>query len=164
MIEIGCHYTGAVFLVQIRKLLTLVSIVGIIDIPISALNWTQKLRKKICGVMAKFWQFSSGLILQNKTWINECSFESESWQVIYNRDENKNMSGSADALKNRGFQHCSSSLIYRSRVAKGITSWDMHCDFICENWSSKIWFWQGWSIGILNRIKRNQASSWTPNP
>ena len=46
MIEIGCHYTGAVFLVQIRKLLTLVSIVGIIDIPISALNWTQKLRKK----------------------------------------------------------------------------------------------------------------------
>ena len=50
MIEIGCHYTGAVFLVQIRKPLTLVSIVGIIDIPISALNWTQKLRKKwSCG-------------------------------------------------------------------------------------------------------------------
>ena len=47
MIEIGCHYTGAVFLVQIRKPLTLVSIVGIIDIPISALNWTQKLRKKV---------------------------------------------------------------------------------------------------------------------
>ena len=53
-------------------------------------NWEKS------GVVAKFWQFSSGLILQNKTWINDCSFESESWQVIYNR-ENKNMSGSADA-------------------------------------------------------------------
>ena len=106
------------------------SIVGIIDIPISALNWLLYIillyslyvlalqssstaltcNRYLCsrennweksGVVAKFWQFSSGLILQNKTWINDCSFESESWQVIYNR-ENKNMSGSADAFKKNG--------------------------------------------------------------
>ena len=150
MIEIGCHYTGAVFLVQIRKPLTLVSIVGIIDIPISALNWLLYIillyslyvlalqssstaltcNRYLCsrennweksGVVAKFWQFSSGLILQNKTWINDCSFESESWQVIYNIERTKTwvgvlMPGSSKEGKKHGFQHCSSSLIYRSRV------------------------------------------------
>ena len=75
MIEIGCHYTGAVFLVQIRKLLTLVSIVGIIDIPISALNWTQKLRKK------NLWSY--GKILTIFIWTNFAKQDMDKWVFFW---------------------------------------------------------------------------------